>query len=321
MIMKRKFIDALDLKNNTNSIPVWELEFHLWNKFGLGDFVVGIEFEKLSNSKKDYTLHQNVESICKVSQLLSFSAITVPGGYWEVSPGVPAYYYLPGDYRLKQIELLKENIGNDVALVACTGGVMAMPEGHDYVDFSIKMMTDPDEIDIIAENTFHNSKQLIKDCADLGVDVILTASDIADGHGLYFSPEQLDRYIYPFLEKWNTYVKALGLKSIMHTDGNINDAISRLANSGINGIQALDSTANMDIISIQKLYCDKLCVCGNVDCGLMLTGTPDSVYEATRKLVIAMEGAPNFVLGASNALQYSTPIENYKAMIAASKIV
>lgn len=107
----------------------------------------------------------------------------------------------------------------------------------------------------------------------------------------------------------------------MHTDGNINDAMPRLADSGINGIQALDSTANMDIISIQKQYCDKLCVCGNVDCGLMLTGNPDSVYDATRKLVIAMEDAPNFILGASNALQYSTPIENYKAMIAASKIV
>lgn len=316
---KQSFLQALDLKNQNINTPIWELEFHLWDKFGKGKFMIGADFEKLSSAKKVYALNENVETMCKVAELLSFSAITVPGGYWEVSPGIPAYYYLPDKYRFMQIELLKKDLGENVALVANAGGVMAMPEGHEYVDFSIKLMTEPEKIDVIAKNAFEESKGRIDRFAQLEVDVILTASDIADGHGLYFSPDQLERYIYPYLGEWNSYVKSRGMRSIMHSDGNINDALGSIANSGINGLQALDSTANMDIVAVQKQFEKQLCVCGNIDCGLMLTATPEKVAEATTQLLNDMKGAPNFVIGASNALQYATPIENYIAMVEAVK--
>lgn len=316
---KQSFLQALDLKNQNINTPIWELEFHLWDKFGKGKFMIGADFEKLSSAKKVYALNENVETMCKVAELLSFSAITVPGGYWEVSPGIPAYYYLPDKYRFMQIELLKKDLGENVALVANAGGVMAMPEGHGYVDFSIKLMTEPEKIDVIAKNAFEESKGRIDRFAQLEVDVILTASDIADGHGLYFSPDQLERYIYPYLGEWNSYVKSRGMRSIMHSDGNINDALGSIANSGINGLQALDSTANMDIVAVQKQFEKQLCVCGNIDCGLMLTATPEKVAEATTQLLNDMKGAPNFVIGASNALQYATPIENYIAMVEAVK--
>lgn len=316
---KQSFLQALDLKNQNINTPIWELEFHLWYKFGKGKFMIGADFEKLSSAKKVYALNENVETMCKVAELLSFSAITVPGGYWEVSPGIPAYYYLPDKYRFMQIELLKKALGENVALVANAGGVMAMPEGHGYVDFSIKLMTEPEKIDVIAKNAFEESKGRIDRFAQLEVDVILTASDIADGHGLYFSPDQLERYIYPYLGEWNSYVKSRGMRSIMHSDGNINDALGSIANSGINGLQALDSTANMDIVAVQKQFEKQLCVCGNIDCGLMLTATPEKVAEATTQLLNDMKGAPNFVIGASNALQYATPIENYIAMVEAVK--
>ncbi|MEF9924642.1 MAG: hypothetical protein RR854_08740, partial [Muribaculaceae bacterium] len=74
-------------------------------------------------------------------------------------------------------------------------------------------------------------------------------------------PDQLERYIYPYLNQWNLYIKSCGMRSIMHTDGNINDALIHIANSGINGLQALDSTANMDIATVQKQFEKQLCVC------------------------------------------------------------
>ena len=56
---------------------------------------------------------------------------------------------------------------------------------------------------------------------------------------------------------------------------------------------------------------------GNVDCGLLVQGTPDGVYAATRKLLSTEGTTGAFVLGASNAVQDEVPIENYRAMIEA----
>ncbi|MDD2961933.1 MAG: uroporphyrinogen decarboxylase family protein [Muribaculaceae bacterium] len=315
--MKIDFLKALECHNYSKCPPIWELEFHLWNKFGVGKFVVGTDFMKLTDKQKDVVIYRNAETVARVSEMLCFSAVTLPGGYWEVAPGEPAYYFLPETHRLAQAKVIKEMIGNDVALVVSTGGVMAMPEGDDYVDFSIQMMTDADSIDEMARQKLDNAKIEIDKYSDIGIDVALTASDIADSHSLYFSPEQLDRYVYPYLGEWNQYAKSKGMKSIMHTDGNINKALDKIAASGVNGIQALDSTADMDIVAVQRKYENKVCVCGNIDCGKVLLSSPITVYEDTKRLLLEIGESPNFVIGASNALEHQAPIENYKAIVEA----
>lgn len=319
MMNKSLFLDALDKKNRSGMPPLWELEFHLWGKFGKGRFCVGFDFEKLSHAQKERALQENVETMAAVCDLLSFSAVTAPGGYWEVAPGIPAWYYLPEEYRLRQIDLMKRHLGDDVAIVVNVGGVMAMPEAHEYMDFSIKLMTEPDQIDEIARAKFQNALPAIDWCSDHGVDVVLTASDIADGHGLYFSPEQLDRYVFPYLDRWADYAHARQMRAIMHTDGNINAVVDRIAACGVDGLQAIDSTAHMDIVDLAGRYRDALCVCGNVDCGLLLQASAQEVYEATLGLARQLHSAPNFVLGASNALQVETPAENYLALVQAAR--
>lgn len=317
MNRKTVFFDALDKKNQSGNIPVWELEFHLWKKFGKGNFCVGVDFEKLSKAQKEYALEENVETMAAVADLLSFSAITAPGGYWEVAPGIPAWYYLPDEYRLRQIDLMKKKLGDELAIVVCTGGVMAMPEAHEYMDFSIQLMTEPEKIEEKARKKYAESLPVINWCSDHGVDVVLTASDIADGHGLYFSPEQLDCLVFPYLKDWAEYAHSKNMRAIMHTDGNVNAVLDKIASSGVEGLQALDSTAHMNIVEVAKRFNDSLCVCGNVDCGLLQQATEEQVYAATSELLGQLKSAPNFVLGASNALQFETPAENYLALVQA----
>ena len=316
---KEEFLNALDHRKIINSVPIWELEFHLWEKFGLGKFWLGVDFLNLSKAEKEKALFTNVDTVEKVCDLLHFAAITIPGGYWEVSPGEPAFFWLPDEYRFRQAALFKERLGDKIAMVANAGGIMGMPEGNEYVDFSIKMMIEPDEIDLIAERKFQDGIDMINRFSDLGMDVILTASDIADSHSLYFNPEQLERYIYPYLSKWAEFVKSKNLHSIMHTDGDVNNALQRIVDCKVNGLQAIDSTANMDILGILQTYSTQLCVCGNVDCGLIITGTPDQVYEATKNLLIQTKPFGSFALGASNALEFKTPQENYLAIVEAWK--
>ena len=92
-----------------------------------------------------------------------------------------------------------------------------------------------------------------------------------------------------------------------------------LSESGIDALQAIDPVAGMEMVATKAKVAGRLCLCGNIDCGLLLIGTPETVFEATRDLLLACKQDGGFVLGASNAVQPEVPAANYRAMIEAWK--
>ena len=56
VIPKDEFLNALSHHKIINSVPIWELEFHLWDKFGVGELKVGLDFSKLSKVEKEKAL-------------------------------------------------------------------------------------------------------------------------------------------------------------------------------------------------------------------------------------------------------------------------
>jgi uroporphyrinogen decarboxylase len=91
------------------------------------------------------------------------------------------------------------------------------------------------------------------------------------------------------------------------------------AETAVDALQAIDPPAGMDLATTKALVGDRLCLCGNVDCGLLLTGTPAQVEAATAELLETCKAGGGLVLGASNAVQPEVPMENYRAMLAAWK--
>mgnify|MGYP005840625791 CR=1 FL=1 len=319
MVNKKVMIDALERKKAGGEVPIWELEFHLWDKFSEGKVILGREFEKLPELDREKALHGNAEIIISVSKALNFSAVTVPGNYWEIAPGEPAYYWLPQDARFKQVKILKEYAGEDLMLIASCGAIMAMPGAKNYVEFCYKLLDQPEEIDEYAQNHYQSGVEGAKRLKEAGIEAVYSASDIADNRGPFFNPEQMDRFILPYLYKWAEEMKKAGIYSILHSDGNLDPCMEQIADSGINALQAIDPVAGMDIFKVSERVKGRLCLCGNVDCGMMVTGPAEKVYEVTGELLRRVKAGGGFVLGASNAVQQETPAENYLEMIRAWK--
>ena len=321
LIMNRNYIAAAFEKRCPEPgsvVPIWELEFHLWNKFSMHHLTVGREFERLSPKQQDKALHINAEIFIDVSKKLNFSAITLPGGYWEIAPGQSAYFWLPDKAKLEQIRIIDKE-SDDLMLITSNSGIMAMPEANDFVEFSLKLFDAPQEIDILAREKFQQGMEAAKRLVDYGIDALYSASDLADNRGPYYSPDQMERFIWPYFTAWVSQVKRMGVYTILHSDGNLMPYVENIANSGVDALQAIDPIAGMDIRKVKEKVGDRLCLCGNIDCGLMLTGLPEEVFNATRDLLTGCKHNGGLVLGASNALQEEVPAENYLAMIDAWK--
>jgi uroporphyrinogen decarboxylase len=320
---------ALERRQPSGAVPIWELEFHAWDKVVERHIVLGEEFCALSLAEQERALHANAEILLLAVERLHHAALTVPGNYWEIAPGAPAYYWLPPEARWRQIEALRQMGTEDILLVAGSGGVMSMPGASNYVAFCYQLYDAPEEIDRIADENLRQGIESAKRLRDLGIEAVFTASDIADNRGVFFKPAQMERFILPYLCRWAEAVKDMGHYAILHTDGDVRSCLEDLAESGIDALQAIDPVAGMDIRAVKDAVGDRLCLCGNVDCGLLVMGTPGpdassgpdaasgEVYATTRDLLLDCKAGGGLVLGASNAVQPEVPIENYWAMIGA----
>ena len=315
MNLKELFTRALKCEEGLPFPPLWEIEFHLWDAYSGRKLLVGEEFVKLTKKEKEAALQTNLEIIAEVSRSLNFAGINTPGKYWEIAPGKPAYLWMPEEYRKRQIQLLQDEMGGEILVLVSTGGILAMPEAAAFVDFSVKMFTNPEEVDEQARQLYKSAIAEVREYADIGIEAFISPSDLGDTRSPYFDPDQMDRFILPYMKDWAAFIRELGGYSIVHSDGNINMYMDAITATGINGLQAIDSLAGMDIVSLQKTYSDRLCLIGNMDIGLLNTGSPEEVYAAADELLSKCGPGKGFVFGGSNAIQVEIPLENYQAMI------
>jgi len=308
---------ALECRQPENFVPIWELHFHCWDQASGRHLIIGREFESLSPREQEHALAVNTDIMILVAEKLHFAAVTIPDGFWETAPGIPSYYWLPEEARYLLARRLAQASRSDFMIIAAAGGVLGMPDPDKFVEFSYKLFDAPEEIDEMARIKLAKGVERARKMRDAGVEAVYAASDLADNHGPYYSPKQMDRYVLPYLHQWTARVKEMGLYAILHTDGNINPILNSLVESGIQALQAIDPVAGMDIRNVKRLVDQKACLCGNVDCGLLFNGSEEAIFAATRDLLLDCKPGGGFILGASNAVHRETPIVNYLALVKA----
>lgn len=317
MSAREDLLEALACREPRGAVPLWEIEFQAWDAMSGRHVVFGEEFERLSPAEQDRALHENAEILLAVAEALHFAGLTVPGPYWYQAPGQLAYAVLPGESRLRQAAVLREMAPPELVLVGSSGGVMGMPDSANYLEFSYQLYDAPDEVEARAEACLQSGLVAAEQLREAGCEVALSPSDLADNHGPFFPPAQFARFIEPYLSAWAEGVHALGMRAILHSDGDLRPVLEAIAESRLDALQAVDPTAGMEMAATKAQVAGRLCLCGNVDCGLLLTGTPEAIYAATAELLESCKRGGGLVLGASNAVQREVPVANYRAMVEA----
>lgn len=316
---RERMIKALNLEEPDDYCPVWEIEFHLFNNFSRRKMIYSQDFEKLSAVEKDKVLQMNAEIMVEVALEVGLSALSNIGPYWEIAPGTPAIMWLPPEDSRRFLPILKKAAGDDIYIMQWCPAMIFMPEADHYVEFAYKLYDSPEEVDEMARKQYADGMERAQYARDCGVDGLCAACDVADNMGLYFKPDQFDRYIQPYLEKWTSQVKAMGMQTIFHSDGDISLLLDRLAATELHAIQAIDPVAGMDIVKVKQQVGDRLALCGNLDLGLLQNGPVEAIREEVKRICLECKKGGGFSLGATNAVFEEISTEHYSAMIQAGR--
>jgi uroporphyrinogen decarboxylase len=155
------------------------------------------------------------------------------------------------------------------------------------------------------------NRALVREARDRGANAILLADDIAYQQGLMANPELLRRHVLPSLTRQAQSFKAMNLPVFFHSDGNLNDIIDDLIETGLDGLQCIESAAGMDLTTVRERYGDHLCLWGNLDPAYLTSSrTREEIFQEVHAILNAAGNDDGFIFGTSSGLFRGVKREN-----------
>ncbi len=138
--------------------------------------------------------------------------------------------------------------------------------------------------------------------------------DIAYGTGLMIAPKYLRKFHWQWYREMARISRSLGKPLIYHSDGNLDEALDDIAESGITTLHPIEPKV-MDIVEVKRKYGHKLSLIGNLDLNYLLPfGTTEEVDAEVRRLIRQVGPGGGYAVGSGNSVTEYVPVANFNAM-------
>ena len=132
----------------------------------------------------------------------------------------------------------------------------------------------------------------------------------------FLAPNLWERFVWPYLERLVNEVVESGLIAILHLDADWTRDLSYFR-SLPKGKCIIAMDGQTDIFKAKEILGNHLCLMGDVPATMFSIGTPDEVYNYTKKLIREL-GPEGFILQSGCDIPVDAKLENVQAMLAAA---
>ena len=184
--------------------------------------------------------------------------------------------------------------------------------------YSLAMCDHPEAVERLIAEQYERARQWVDIvCRHRVGPVFQWCEDLAHKHGPMFSPDFYRRVLFPRLKDAAATVHRAGMKFLLHTDGDVTSLLDDIVAADVDGLNPLEQ---MDMAWCKRRYGDRLFFVGNVPSDVMALGTPDQVWAATERTILAGGRGGGMILDTSaGELMPDVPVENALAYFAAAR--
>lgn len=307
MTSRDRFIAALERRPIKGRVPHFELVFFLtMEAFGKVHPTHRNYHQWDQMEEKERQLHREdmADTYIMIAEKYEHDAILIHHNPWR-------------DEELgRMVDVLREKSGDNYFLMAFGDPTYGIPDGSGMVEFSCRMVDEPDVLKSDAEKAvmLHLERaQRLKRKG--GLDGFALCSDYCLNTGPFFSPDQFAEFVTPYLTTLIKGYRDMGYYTIKHTDGNIMPIIDQLVGANPHALHSLDPQAGVDIANVKKLYGDNVCLIGNVNCGLLQTGTEEEVKDSARYALRSGMPGGGYIFSTSNCIYTGMHLSRYEMIL------
>ena len=307
MLPREKFIKVLKKEPITGHVPHFELAFYLTME-SIGKVHPlhrnYIQWNQMSKQERTQQIDDMAHCYVDIAEKYQHSAIFVHPN--------------PDDTEntVRLLERIRE-ISNKKYFIMMHGDpTFAIPNGDNMVEFSAMLYEEEDKMKKMAEERVNDfTLKAERLCKYKGLlDGFALCSDYCFNINPFYSPSMFSEMIAPYLQKIIKAYREMGFYSIKHTDGNIMPIIDQIVACKPDALHSLDPQGGVDLKKMKQQYGDKLTLIGNVNCGLLQTGTEEEIIaDVRRSLRDGMEGY-GYIFSTSNCVFTGLSLERYEMM-------
>jgi uroporphyrinogen decarboxylase len=230
--------------------------------------------------------------------------------------GIPLPTNLHGYYEGALIPLGRERFGKRVMIYDYNGqGTFWLMPGTEMMEFAVKLFERPQELHAEARQKCDESIALARQQVDQGVDFICINSDYGYNRGPFISPEMFAEVVTPYLTKIVAAIHELGVKAVLHSDGDLRLILEQLVSTGLDGYQSIDPQGSMDIAEVKRQYGQQLVLMGNVQTSLLQEVDDLRIRESVRYAMTHGKPGGRYIFSTSNCIFKGMPLESYHIML------
>lgn len=309
MTNRERFIKTLRCEPIGGQVPTFELVFFLtMEAFGKvhPNHRVYSQWNQMSENERKLQIADMADIYIQTAQRYGHSAIFIHPNPWDA------------ENTQRLLEEIRKKSGDEYYLMMDRDPTWAIPDGDHMMEFSTMMYEEREKLQDMSARRLESSLELARKLDDWGhlLDGFCFCSDYCFNVNPFFSPDQFEELIVPTLKAVISGCHDLGYYVIKHTDGNIMPILPLMASCKPDAFHSLDPQGGVSIPEVRKVIGDDICLIGNVNCGLLQTGTDEECRkDVLRSLRQGMEKGRGYVFATSNCAYTGMPLERYETMI------
>jgi len=217
---------------------------------------------------------------------------------------------------IRLIHLVREMSGDKYFLMMHGDATFSIPSGTEMQRFCYRLVDEPDKVKEEAKlmvNKALEKAEIISRAG--GLDAFALCSDYCLNAGPFLSPSMFAEFVTPYLAMLIEGYRSLGFYTIKHTDGNIMPILDQLVDCEPDALHSLDPQGGVDLAEVKRLVGDKVCLIGNVNCGLLQTGTQEEAIESARYALRHGMPGGGYIFSTSNCVYTGMPLERYELIV------
>ena len=310
---------AVALQGGTpDFVPTMEIDFELQDQLLGKQLILGKDLGAMSPAERRKALNHNVDVYLETALALDYSSITVhPTPTPGYTPGNRYYPTLEDECYV--IRTLKTQAAERFFVAAGIDATYAIPDSEQFYTFAYRMFDEPESLLEYADGYTDWAIDQMKRLIESGAEIMYLCSDYCFNQGPFLSPEQFERFIYPYLRREVQELRRAGAYVIKHTDGNILPILEMMLDCQPHAIHSIDPIAGLDIRQVKAMIAGRAAIMGNVNSALIQTGDQEGVRQSAEyALRWGMPGG-GYIFSTCNSVFTGMHLADYQVMLDARK--
>lgn len=302
-----RFIAALERRPLTGRVPHFELVF----------FLTMEAFGRVHPSHRNYGQWDQMEEkerrLHRIDMAETYLLTAERYGHDAIF-----IHQNPGrdEELLHIVDLIRERSDDRYCLLAHGDATYGIPDGNSMEAFSYRIADDSDGLKSeAARNVDEALARAERIRQHGGLDGFALCADYCLNVGPFLSPGQFADYVTPYLARLTVGLRQMGFYTIKHTDGNILPILDQLIDTNPHALHSIDPQAGVNLADVKRRYGNRVCLIGNVNCGLLQTGTEAQVEADVRRAL--RDGMPGggYIFSTSNCVYTGMALSRYERMV------